>query len=171
MSWERGTFSVWICAEIVKRGWKASDLARAANVSKGTISDILNERRRPGLDVCVAIARALKYPPEDVLRIAGLLPPDKGLGDLSIRQLLQGTHPGGARRAFGDRLVKTPSTSETRRIASTQRRKSLDSSMTGPGFIGTSRAGAGTVWVRGRCKTASVSLRFRRIQFVSQKSL
>jgi len=89
MSWERGTFSVWICAEIDKRGWKASDLARAANVSKGTISDILNERRRPGLDVCVAIARALKYPPEDVLRIAGLLPPDKGLGDLSIRQLLE----------------------------------------------------------------------------------
>jgi len=41
------------------------------------------------LDVCVAIARALKYPPEDVLRIAGLLPPDKGLGDLSIRQLLE----------------------------------------------------------------------------------
>ena len=89
MSWERGTFSVWVHAEIDKRGWKASDLARAANVSKGTISDILNERRRPGLDVCVAIARALKYPPEDVLRIAGLLPPGRDLGDLSIRQLLE----------------------------------------------------------------------------------
>ena len=89
MSWERGTFSVWVCAEIDKRGWKASDLARAANVSKGTISDILNERRRPGLDVCVAIAKALKYPPEDVLRIAGLLPPDRDLGDLSIRQLVE----------------------------------------------------------------------------------
>jgi len=89
MSWERGTFSVWVLAEIDKQGWKASDLARAANVSKGTISDILNERRRPGLDVCVAIAKALKYPPEDVLRIAGLLPPDRDLGDLSIRQLVE----------------------------------------------------------------------------------
>ena len=89
MSWERGTFSVWVLAEIDKQGWKASDLARAANVSKGTISDILNERRRPGLDVCVAIARALKYPPEDVLRIAGLLPPDRDLSDLSIRQLVE----------------------------------------------------------------------------------
>ncbi len=89
MSSERATFSAWVHAEIAKRGWKASDLARAANVSKGTISDILNERRRPGLDVCVAIARALKYPPEDVLRIAGLLPPDRDLGDLSIRQLAE----------------------------------------------------------------------------------
>ena len=89
MSWERATFSAWVHAEIDKRGWRASDLARAANVSKGTISDILNERRRPGLDVCVAIARALKYPPEDVLRIAGLLPPDRDLGDLSIRQLVE----------------------------------------------------------------------------------
>ncbi len=89
MSSERATFSAWIHAEIDKRGWKASDLARAANVSRGTISDILNERRRPGLEVCVAIARALKYPPEDVLRIAGLLPPDRDLGDLSIRQLVE----------------------------------------------------------------------------------
>ena len=89
MSRERGTFSAWVYAEIDKRGWKASDLARAANVSKGTVSDILNERRRPGLDVCVAIARALKCPPEDVLRIAGLLPQDRDLGDLSIRQLVE----------------------------------------------------------------------------------
>lgn len=36
---------------------------------------IASEQRKPGVDICESIARALDYPPETVYRLAGLLPP------------------------------------------------------------------------------------------------
>jgi transcriptional regulator with XRE-family HTH domain len=78
----------WLEAEMERRRWQPSDLARAAGIDTGTLSNVLNGRRRAGRKVCLALAKALEVPPEWVLRRAGLLPPlpgneeDATLGEL-----------------------------------------------------------------------------------------
>jgi transcriptional regulator with XRE-family HTH domain len=69
------TFADWLIEEIQSRDWSRSDLAKKANVSPTAISDVINEKRSPGPDLCTAISKAFNYPPETVFRRAGLLPP------------------------------------------------------------------------------------------------
>ncbi len=69
------TFAQWLQGEMVAREWSQAELARRANITKGAISHVLNETRRPGEALCKAIAQALEYPPEVIFRAAGLLPP------------------------------------------------------------------------------------------------
>lgn len=69
-------FSEWLYQQIDKRGWSQSELARRAKVSRTAISNVLNNNRQPGTDLCLAIADAFKMPPEHVFRAAGLLPPN-----------------------------------------------------------------------------------------------
>lgn len=73
------SFITWLEAELIRRDWRLADLARKANLDTGSISRILSGTRKPGPEVCVAIARALNYPPEAIFRLAGLLPPDPGV--------------------------------------------------------------------------------------------
>ena len=61
-------------AELLRRGWRPADLARAASLPDATLSHILNRSRRAGPEVCNALARALGEPPERIFRLAGLLP-------------------------------------------------------------------------------------------------
>lgn len=68
-------FQEWLEEKLREMGWKPADLARAANIRYATLSRILNGQRNAGPDVCLAVARALKVPPEKVFRRAGLLPP------------------------------------------------------------------------------------------------
>lgn len=74
-------FSQWLEIEMEKRGWLQADLARAADLSTAGISNLINQRRNPGDEVCRSIARAFNYPPDMVFRIAGLLP---DIGDKAI---------------------------------------------------------------------------------------
>ncbi len=67
-------FSEWLLAELQKREWSQADLARAAQLERGTIGNVLRNVRRPGPDVCLAIARALNLSPESIFRKANLLP-------------------------------------------------------------------------------------------------
>lgn len=67
-------FSTWLIDEMNTRGWSNSELARRANVVPSTVSMIVSRRKKPGIDFCTGIARALKTPPERVFRLAGLLP-------------------------------------------------------------------------------------------------
>ena len=69
-------FSEWLQEALEKKGWKQSDLARAAHLGKGSLSDIVSGRRKVGSEVARAIADALKLPPEQVFRAAGILPPE-----------------------------------------------------------------------------------------------
>lgn len=68
-------FSEWLSSELEKRGLSQSELARLAGVSRGAISHLINQTRKPGPEICEAIAHALKLPPETVFRVAGLLSP------------------------------------------------------------------------------------------------
>lgn len=69
-------FTEWLLDELQRRGWQPADLAKQAELSTGSISNILTGKRKPGANICVSIADALNISPERVFRIAGLLPVD-----------------------------------------------------------------------------------------------
>lgn len=71
-------FSDWLNDQMNARGWRAVDLANAANLPSATIVRILNGDRNAGPDAAVKIAKALGLSPEHVFRQAGLLPPETG---------------------------------------------------------------------------------------------
>lgn len=67
--------TTWLNQEVDQRGWSFNELARRADVSSGHVSLVMTERQKPGYEFCVKVANALDEPPENVLRLAGLLPP------------------------------------------------------------------------------------------------
>jgi len=71
---QRIVFSEWLQAEIDKRGWSQSDLARSADLNRAVINKLLNGKSHPQPATLEAISRALKIPIEITYRAAGLLP-------------------------------------------------------------------------------------------------
>ena len=70
-------FSTWINKELQERDWSQSDLARASGLHRATISKLLSYADQvPSPETLNGIAKAFNYPPEYVLRQAGLLPPE-----------------------------------------------------------------------------------------------
>ena len=51
------------------------ELARAAGINRGTISNIINGHKGAGKDVLIAIATALRLPIDEVVRASEGLPP------------------------------------------------------------------------------------------------
>ena len=68
------TFREWLLEKMENRDWMQADLARKANISRGTVANLLRGVRKPGVNVCTAIAKAFDLPPDAVFRKAGLLP-------------------------------------------------------------------------------------------------
>lgn len=81
------SFQDWLTSELKARDWTQSELSRRSGVTRGAISNVL-KNREPGPDLCRGIANAFHLPPEDVFRIAGLLPPKPG-DDLKVKELNQ----------------------------------------------------------------------------------
>jgi transcriptional regulator with XRE-family HTH domain len=69
-------FFTWITEETEKRGWGYSELGRKAGLSPATLSLVLSGQRKVSLSFCKGIAKAFGEPPEKILRLAGLLPPE-----------------------------------------------------------------------------------------------
>lgn len=67
-------FSDWLQEVMDEKGWNQSELARYMGVSRQAVSDVLNQKRNPGGDFARKLAWALHIPPEDVFRMAGILP-------------------------------------------------------------------------------------------------
>lgn len=66
-------FAAWLQSELKTRNWSQSDLARATGLNSGTISNLLNEMRRPGDEICRVIAEALGIEQWVVFMKAGLI--------------------------------------------------------------------------------------------------
>lgn len=66
----------WILQEAEARGWSLREVARQAGLSQPGISHVISGDRNPGPDLCLGLAKAFDYPPENVFRMAGLLPPE-----------------------------------------------------------------------------------------------
>jgi len=71
---QRIHFSEWLQAEMDKRGWSQSDLARSSELNRAVINKLLNGKSHPQPTTLEAISRALKIPIEITYRAAGLLP-------------------------------------------------------------------------------------------------
>lgn len=71
---QRIYFSEWLQAEMDKRGWSQSDLARNADLNRAVINKLLNGKSHPQHPTLEAISRALRIPIEITYRAAGLLP-------------------------------------------------------------------------------------------------
>jgi transcriptional regulator with XRE-family HTH domain len=52
-----------------------NELARQASISSAHMSNVLNEKQKPGFDFCIGVARALGVPEIEVFQRAGLLSP------------------------------------------------------------------------------------------------
>jgi transcriptional regulator with XRE-family HTH domain len=62
--------------ELKKNSWSQSELARRAKVSKQVVSSYINKQReKPDEEILRALAKPLKMNPEDLFRVAGILPP------------------------------------------------------------------------------------------------
>lgn len=71
-------FVEWLDGELALRNWRPADLARAAGISTGSLSQIYTGARNPGPDIALAIARGFNLPADHVFRQAGLLPGSEG---------------------------------------------------------------------------------------------
>jgi transcriptional regulator with XRE-family HTH domain len=76
-------FAEWLQAEMDKRGWSQSDLARAAELNRAVINKLLNGKSHPHPSTLEAISRALKVPLEIIYRAAGFLPADSDNDDVT----------------------------------------------------------------------------------------
>ncbi len=73
----------WLSSRIREQGWSLREAARRSGLSPTLVSDVVAGRVSPGFDFCVAMARALDLPAEDLLRRAGLLPEPPGFSPLA----------------------------------------------------------------------------------------
>lgn len=73
------TFAKAVLDRINELGWKNADLARAAGLTTGGLSNILNGHRVPEPMTVLTIARALEEPPIKYFRLMGWLPTDPEL--------------------------------------------------------------------------------------------
>ena len=67
-------FVDWLRQQLELRAWSYQDLADRSGLSKGTIGVVMTEKQNPGFEFCKCVAQAFRMRPEEVLRIAGLLP-------------------------------------------------------------------------------------------------
>ena len=63
----------WLNEQLVARDWSQNRLGKEAGVSSGEMSRIMNGKL-PGVEVALALARALRVPTETILRLAGRIP-------------------------------------------------------------------------------------------------
>lgn len=71
------TFINWLNEVLADKGWSQADLSKRAEVSTSMISSVLSGRREPGINFLSSVASALRVAPEDLYRLAGLLPSEK----------------------------------------------------------------------------------------------
>lgn len=62
----------WISDQLKVKGWSMRELARRANVSHTTVTDVVNKSRQPTWEFCVSIAKVFGEKPEVIFQLAGL---------------------------------------------------------------------------------------------------
>lgn len=67
-------FETWLRGELDNRNWSQRQFAQKAGFSQAAVSLIFSGKRKPGVDICNAIAKVFGLPAEAVYRRAGILP-------------------------------------------------------------------------------------------------
>ena len=78
-------FASWLQKELDKREWNHTELARRSEVTPGQISRVANGSRGAGPDLCIAIAKGLNVPREEVFRARGWLLYDSEYVDFKLK--------------------------------------------------------------------------------------
>lgn len=81
-------FASWLSDELKKRGWSQREAARRAGLPQSSVSKTISRERNPTSDICIRLAQALDVPPEQVLRLAGILPPLPASEDSTLQELI-----------------------------------------------------------------------------------
>jgi transcriptional regulator with XRE-family HTH domain len=68
------SFGEWLEEQLKAQKMRPVDLVRASGLDSGVVSNLINNRRNPGIDSCKAIAQALKLPITEVMTAAGIIP-------------------------------------------------------------------------------------------------
>ena len=66
--------TAWLRMNMERRNFGVSETASAAGISHPLISDSF-KGKKPSMETCTVLAKLFKTTPEQVLRMAGLLPP------------------------------------------------------------------------------------------------
>ncbi len=83
------SFMTWLKSEMDKRDWGITVTARKAGLTHPVISDILNLQVQPTFETCVALANAFRVPPDEVMRMASLLPgTDLDIDDEDLQKII-----------------------------------------------------------------------------------
>ncbi len=82
-------FTGWIKEELKERGWSMNELARRAGLSSAHMSNVLNEKQKPGIDFCLGVANAFGEPEEEVIRMAGLISPLPHPEDMTLQEIYE----------------------------------------------------------------------------------
>jgi len=77
----------WLQELLDELDYKQADLVRRSHIDSAVISNILNDRRKAGIDTCLKIAEATGRPPVEILRRAGLLPAVSKNDELTTRAM------------------------------------------------------------------------------------
>jgi transcriptional regulator with XRE-family HTH domain len=77
----------WLYEELERRKWSQRELARQADISQAFVNRVLSGNASPSINFCNQIARALGVAPEQVLRLAGILPPASD--DSTLQELIE----------------------------------------------------------------------------------
>lgn len=80
-------FPDWLLSELDERNWSQAELARRARVSRTAISNVINQQRQPGAELCNAIASAFGYPPSVVFRAAWILPQQTDVDEETVQMM------------------------------------------------------------------------------------
>lgn len=66
-------FPEWLQQQMDERGWDQATLSARSRLTNGAISHVLTGSRKAGVDFCIAVARAMGIPREDVFKARGWL--------------------------------------------------------------------------------------------------
>jgi transcriptional regulator with XRE-family HTH domain len=67
-------FTTWLTEKLNENRISMRELARKSGISHSTISQVVNGAQPPTYEFCIAIAKGLGLPPDEVLALAGKLP-------------------------------------------------------------------------------------------------
>jgi len=85
-------FAEWLDVEIAKHNWTRAELSRRSGISQSALSLIYSGQRKPGPDICEALARTLDLPAIIVYRQAGMMqrvPESTALDELMAYRLAE----------------------------------------------------------------------------------
>jgi transcriptional regulator with XRE-family HTH domain len=72
------SFGDWLQKEREKHGWSQAELGNLSGLGRSAINKLENHDQQPTTHNCVNLADPFGMPPEDIMRVARLLPPKRG---------------------------------------------------------------------------------------------